>query len=243
MSAPRLLVIQHEDDCPPAWFGDWFTAGGVEFDVVLAHRGDPVPSGLSGYDGLVVLGGEMGAYDDVTHPWLTPTKALMAATVTAGGWLLGICLGHQLLAVALGGQVVVNPLGQATGLTPVRLTTAGLEDELTRVIPPHARSIQWNSDIVSRLPDGAVVLATAPDGSIQAARFGPRAWGLQFHPEASPAVFDDWIAASSPSPGHGGPDLVAVAAELAIAEPELRRDWADLARRWTQLVASSIPVS
>lgn len=242
MSAPRLLVIQHEDDCPPAWFGDWLLEGGVQFDVVSGHRDESIPSDLEGYAGLVVLGGDMGANDDATHPWLTPTKALIATTVGSGSWFLGICLGHQLAAVALGGEVVVNPRGQATGLTPVRLTPAGRLDELTGVIPDGARSIQWNSDIVSRLPAGGVELATAPDGSIQAARFGPRAWGVQFHPEVSAAVFDCWIAADKLKTGGQGPDLTPVAAQLLAAEAELRRDWGILARRWAELVASPILV-
>ena len=33
-------------------------------------------------------------------------------------------------------------------------------------------------------PPGAVVLATLPDGRPQAVRYGPAAWGVQFHPES-----------------------------------------------------------
>ncbi len=241
VSAPRLLVIQHEDACTVGWFGDWFADAGLDYDVVLAHRGDAVPADPRGYDGLVVLGGAMGAHDDAMHPWLPPTKALIARTVEAGTCFLGICLGHQLAAVALGGEVIVNPLGSATGLTPVGLTAAGRGDELTGVIADRAPSVQWNDDIVSRLPDGAVELATAPDGSVQAARFGPRAWGVQFHPEASPAMVGGWIAATPPS-ASGGRDFAAVVAGLHAAQSQLRRDWGVLARRWTELVATSIPV-
>lgn len=244
MSAPRLLIIQHEDDCTPAWFGDWFLEEGLEYDIVLGHRDQAVPASLDGYTGLVVLGGEMGANDDAACPWLGPTKALISSAVRAEHWFLGICLGHQLAAVALGGEVIVNPLGRALGLNPVRLTAAGRADELTSVIADGARSIQWNCDIVSRLPDGATELATAPDGSVQAARFGPRAWGLQFHPEASPAVFATWVEAAVQAPvGEEAEHLATVAAELVVAEAELRRDWAALARRWAQLVAAPVSVA
>ena len=34
------------------------------------------------------------------------------------------------------------------------------------------------------LPAGAVVLALLPDGLPQAVRYGPAAWGVQFHPES-----------------------------------------------------------
>jgi GMP synthase (glutamine-hydrolysing) len=237
---PRLLIVQHEDDCTPAWFGEWFREGGLEYDVVMGHRNEAIPSTLDGYAGLVVLGGDMGANDDATCPWLTPVKALIAHTVRSGGWFLGICLGHQLAAVALGGEVIVNPGGVALGLLPVRLTAAGRGDPFMSVIGDGARSIQWNSDIVSRLPAGATELATAPDGSVQAARFGQRAWGVQFHPEASPADFATWAKATAAA--GGGPDLATVVEDLTVAEAELRADWAALAHRWAQLVASPVAV-
>jgi GMP synthase (glutamine-hydrolysing) len=242
VSSPRLLIIQHEDDCPPAWFGEWFHEAGIGFHVVRGHRNEVVPDDLEGYTGLVVLGGEMGAYDDAEYPWLTPTKALIAHAVRAEVWFLGICLGHQLAAVALGGEVSVNPRGQATGLTAVQLTPQGRVDELTGVIADTACSIQWNSDIVSRLPDGSQVLATAPDESVQAARFGPRAWGVQFHPEASPALFNGWVRSAAPLAEGDGHDLSTLAGQLFAAEAQLRRDWAALAKRWVELVTAPLLV-
>ncbi|MBA2445938.1 MAG: type 1 glutamine amidotransferase [Nocardioidaceae bacterium] len=233
MSAPRLLIIQHEDDCPPEWFGEWFRQAGLAFDVIMGHRGDLVPDTLTGYDGLVVLGGEMGAYDDKRHPWLTPTKQLIATVVEAGQCFLGICLGHQLATVALGGQVIVNPAGQAKGLTEVVLTDAGRADSVIQSIRDGAQSIQWNSDIAASLPAGTVALATAPDGTVQAARFGARAWGVQFHPETSPRVFASW--------GHGATDAVREANTTALrqieaAESALRADWEPVARRFAEVV-------
>ena len=238
MSTCRLLVIQHEDDAPPAWLGVWLTAAGVEIDVVHAHRGEPVPAHLGGYDALVVLGGAMGAYDDEAHPWLTATKQLIAATVAAERYFLGICLGHQLGAVALGGTVAANPGGQALGLTPVTLTEEGRRDELLGAVSTRARSIQWNDDIVTRLPDGALTLATAPDGTIQAARLAATAWGVQFHPEASPKVFHSWIDSENSADRATRDRLRTTLAAIEEAEDELRSEWEPVARRFAELVAS-----
>ncbi len=242
MTAPRLLIVQHADDCPPGWYDEWLRAGGLELDVVRGHRGEHIPTDLGGYDGLVVLGGEMGAYDDADHPWLTATKALIATTIRAGQCFLGICLGHQLAAVALGGEVVQNPRGHATGLTPVRLTPAGRDDLLLGPTRPDALTIQWNNDVVSRLPPGAIELATSPDGAVQAARFARRAWGVQFHPEASPEIFDGWTVAKESPERADGIDVQEVAAAIAVAEPALRGDWAPLARRFAELARAHIPV-
>jgi GMP synthase (glutamine-hydrolysing) len=241
VSSARLLVIQHEDDCPPAWFGEWFSASGIELDVRLGHRADEIPDRLDGHDGLVVLGGDMGAYDDEQHGWLTATKALIAATVVDRRPFLGICLGHQLGAVALGGEVVVNPKGQAVGMTPVTLTEDGRRDELLSSVLPGAASIQWNNDIVSRLPAGSVTLAVAPDGSVQAARFAPLAWGVQFHPEASPAVFASWTAPVGP--GESRDRLDAALRDIDASYDALRRDWEPLARRFADVVVSEPAVS
>lgn len=232
---PKALVIQHEDECPPAWFGTWFLEAGLAYDVVLGPRGGIVPETIAGYDALVVLGGEMGANDDATCPWLTPTKALIRDTVEAGHPFLGICLGHQLAGTALGGHVVVNPNGQAKGLTLVSPTDAGAADDLTKVIRPGSLAVQWNDDVVWRLPDGAIELATSPDGTVQAARFGDRAWGVQFHPEAGPDVFDAWTGSAKGDDRQRAEQRKA-AALIRAAEQQLATDWRPLAVRFAELV-------
>jgi GMP synthase (glutamine-hydrolysing) len=234
VTVARLLVIQHEDECPPAWFGEWLTDAGLELHVVQAHRGDQVPARLGSHVALMVLGGEMGANDDAAHDWLAPTRALIATVVDAGQPFLGICLGHQLATVALGGEVTRNPHGPAEGLTAVVLTPAGRDDPLL-ADSEGRRSVQWNGDIAARLPDGAVSLATAPDGTVQAARFRDRAWGVQFHPEASPAVFRSWTV-DKPSDRPVRDHVVAAAAAIDAAEAELRAAWEPLARRFAELV-------
>jgi GMP synthase (glutamine-hydrolysing) len=234
VTAPRVLVIQHEDDCPPAWLGDWLVAAGLTLDVRLGHRGDAIPSDLDGSDALIVLGGEMGASDDDANPWLPATRDLIAAVVPSGAPFLGVCLGHQLAAVALGGEVVVNPVGQALGLTPFGPTAVGATDDLLSAVRLGAAAVQWNRDIVSRLPEGATPLATSPDGTVQAIRFGPMAWGIQFHPEVSPAIFESWVYGSREAPT---PEALAALAQIYGAEDQLRSDWQPLADRFADVVA------
>lgn len=243
MSPSRLLFLQHADDCPPGWFGEWIRDSGLDYDVVHGGRGDEIPAELGTYAGLAVLGGEMGANDDADNAWLTPTKTLIASVVRANRCFLGICLGHQLAAAALGGEVIRNPHGESTGLTAVRLTTAGRSDPLLRSVPDGARAVQWNHDIVSRLPVGATLLATAPDGTAQAVRYGDWAWGVQFHPETSPAIFNSWTVDNRSAYVPAGFDLARIASGIAAAESELRSAWAPLAARFAALVQQRLPVS
>lgn len=227
MSAPVLLVVQHEDSCPPAWFGDDADRAGARLEVVRCHRAEALPSSLEGYDGLVVLGGEMGAYDDDKAAWLPSVRDLIARAGREGVPFLGICLGHQLAAVALGGAVVKNAAGHATGVTPFGPTAAAADDELFACVPHGAPLVQWNGDVVSELPPDAVTLAHSPDGAVQAARFGPLAWGVQGHPECSPAVFRSWTTdkPSAEQQREDGIDVREAAAGVENAKEDLHATW------------------
>lgn len=236
-TARPILIVQHEDACPPGWLGDTWAAHGMALDVRTPYRAgeppDQLPGGLDRYAALVVLGGAMGANDDAENDWLAPTKAFLRDAVAADLPTLGVCLGHQLMAVALGGRAGLNPAGQASGVTPIALTPDGAKDPLLADLDGR-HVVQWNSDVITEMPFGATVLATAPDGSVQAARFGARAWGLQFHPEASPQIFDVW-AGSKPTatPGAGA----AAATDVRARADVLREVNGVLARRFLRLVA------
>ncbi len=228
----RLLVVQHEPDAPAAWLGEWWEAAGLAVEVVRGDLGEEVPERLS-HDGLVVLGGAMGAHDDAEHPWLGPAKALVRDAVARRIPLLGVCLGHQLAAVALGGISEPNPDGRTLGVVPVRLTPAGASDPLlggSDGLP----AVHYNDDVVTTLPPGATVLARLPGGMPQALRLGERAWGVQFHPETPPAVFEAWLRAEAVD-GPTERERQALEAVRA-AEGELRDAWRPFAERFARLV-------
>ena len=212
-----LLVVQHEPEAPGGWLTQRWAELGIEVEGVRGDLGEAVPARLE-HDGLVVLGGAMNADEDETYAWLAPTKALVRATVADGIPTLGVCLGHQLMAVALGGSVILNPQGRTGGLVPLLLNDAGDTDPLLGGLSGRD-VVHYNGDVVSRLPEGAAQLATAPDGSVQAARFGPRAWGVQFHPETTPEIFASWVADFRPEP-HEAPDSPAT----WLADMESRRE-------------------
>lgn len=233
MTSTRFLVIQHEATCPIGKFEDWLRR--VELDIVHAYRGDRVPPSTTGYAGLIVLGGDMGAYDDDAYPWLTDTKTLIARAVAENTWFLGICLGHQLATVALGGRVGPSPAGQSVGLTAVTTNASGRDDPLAGVIPADAMAAVFNRDVALELPHGASVLATGPGGSPQIVRFARRAWGVQFHPEVSPEIFDAWADRSARTDPDQAPSRRIVAAQVRGATDELRAWWRPFARRFATL--------
>ena len=233
----RLLVVQHEPDAPVAWLGEWWTELGLELDVVRGDLGEPVASSwAAGHDGLVVLGGAMGACDDALAAWLAPTRALIADAVAREVPVLGVCLGHQLAAVALGGSVERNPSGRTIGPVPVRLTGAAASDPLLGGFDRLA-AIHYNDDVVTVVPDGATVLASLPDGRPQAIRFGRRAWGVQFHPETSPEVFGAWLRWDSPD--GLTPEQEVLLGQVQAAREALRAAWQPFAARFAALVEAA----
>ena len=76
---------------------------------------------------MIVLGGAMGANDDLRYPFLGDLKKLIRATVTARIPYLGICLGGQLLAAALGAKVISHRW-EELGTLNVSLTEHGKAD-------------------------------------------------------------------------------------------------------------------
>jgi GMP synthase (glutamine-hydrolysing) len=225
---PRVAVVQHTAVCPPGRVGQWLSADGCALDVYSCFAGKGLPSSLRGYAGLVVLGGEMGAYDDALHPWLSGTKALLREAVAAQLPTLGICLGLQLLAVATGGRVAAAVAGPQLGVRAVEPTAAAAADPLFGGLAPGALGVHWNNDLVVDLPPDTTVLATSA-GTVQALRVGAAAWGVQHHPEVDVATLRLWADADVAA---GLLDEATAAARLA----EVERHDAALAQVWRAVV-------
>ena len=70
------------------------------------------------------------------------------------------------------------------------------------------RAFQWHKDEVSALPTTTpggtpiVPLALDSEGRLEAFRAGEAAWGVQFHPEVTPAIATRWAATSALTPAE-----------------------------------------
>ena len=134
----------------------------------------------------------MGANDDAVHPWLAPTKDLLREAARDAVPTLGVCLGHQLAAVALGGTVGRSPAAARSACWRSGGPGEAASDPLLASLATFRRAIQWNEDLVLEPSPGAVLLAATELGEIQAMRFAPTVWGVQWHPEATLEMIESW---------------------------------------------------
>jgi GMP synthase (glutamine-hydrolysing) len=165
---------------------------------------DPLAADL-----VVVLGGEMGVYEADRFPSLRHEVEFLRRRLAAELPVFGVCLGAQLMASALGSAVYRGPSNEI-GYRFVEPTDAGAESPLRHVsgVPV----MQWHSDTFD-LPEGVTRLAGSPQYGNEAFGIGSWALAVQFHPEVTDAMHEQWLSAS--------PDEVA--AEGLDAE-DLRRE-------------------
>lgn len=231
-----ILVIEHTAVDPPGRVGSWLLEAGRELEVVRPYAGESQPTDLSGHAGLLVLGGDVGAYDDTDAPWLPATRALLARAVDEQLPTLAICLGHQLLAVAAGGRVSQSPTGQQGGTPAVGLQPAAATDPLLAELPPDAVAAHWNNDIVVELPPGAVELARSAAG-VQAMRIGERVWGVQFHPEVDADTVRVWAAADVDNGTLAAERATEWLTELEDNDAVLQATWRPVIHRFATLLS------
>ena len=142
------------------------------------------------FEGLIVMGGPMGAYEEEAHRWLRSEKALIREAAQAGHPVWGVCLGAQLLAAALGARVYPGEAGAEVGMLPVELTDEALADPVFAGAPSSFPTLQWHGDTFE-LPDGATLLASSPAYPNQAFSYR-NAYALQFHLEVTPELAREW---------------------------------------------------
>jgi GMP synthase-like glutamine amidotransferase len=230
-----LLVVQHEADTGPGWFGGWLNEAGVQLDVSHPYLGQDLPD-LDLFAGLLVLGGAMGPAEDEGYAWLSRTRALLVDAVQRRLPTFGICLGGELLALAMGGRVARGGNGPELGVLPFHLRDEAADDPLFSGVPTTPTVLQWHWEEIAELPEGAVWLGQNDTYPHQVFRVGPAAWGVQGHPEVTTDIAAAWAREDSPLLLQAGRDPQSLVAEVRAAEPVLVDTWRPVAARFADLV-------
>ena len=233
----RLLVVVPSDTDPPTRLGEWLREAGLDLDERRLSAGEPLPEDLTGYDGLLVLGGPQSSLDaDDVAPELVGVRRLLGQALAADLPTLAVCLGAQLLAQAGGGSTRVGVDGPEVGATLVAKRDAADSDPVFGPLPLSPDVVQWHHDEIDRLPAGATLLASNPAYANQAYRVGQHVYGLQFHIEPDEQLVRTWAGSDAVGVASTGLDVETVCARVAAVLPDVAEVWAPFAARFADLV-------
>jgi GMP synthase (glutamine-hydrolysing) len=227
----KVTVLRNDRHVPPGHIERAVRSAGHEFDLLRLDEGAalPVPADL---DAVIILGGEMGAYDVEEFPYLTEEKIFLRQAVEIGVPVLGVCLGCQLLADSLGGSAY---LAAAPELTLGPLPTL-VDDDVVGVLGT-GPTLTIHRDTWD-LPAGATLIARS-DRYNQAFRFGS-ALGVQPHPEVDHEIVESWLSTDEGRrlAEGAGTEAQAVIQAFHLVEAEVREladrffgEWLDEADR------------
>jgi len=203
------VILQHDPSIHLGNIGPVLTEHDYDLRIVDVTTEDVSAIDPAEADLVVVLGGEMGAYQTDEFPFLEQEKELLRERIAAERPVLGVCLGAQLMAGALGERVYKGETTQI-GYRRVEPTTAGADSPIRHFdgVPV----VEWHGDTFE-LPEQATLLASSSDYSNEAFAIGGFALAVQFHPEVTDEMHEAWVA-----DGYNELD------ELAIDPDALRRD-------------------
>ena len=182
-----ILVIQHIPSDGPGSFGRWLLARQLPCQIIAVFNGEVIPSDITPFGGLCVLGGPMHAHDPLPH--LDEAVVLIRQAVDAHIPVIGHCLGGQLLARALGKTVVRHAEPELGWHAITRIDNA--ESRRWLGDATEFTVLQWHYDTFG-IPEGATHIAESPVCRNQAYTFAGIHIGMQFHVEGDSQKVDDW---------------------------------------------------
>ncbi len=188
---PEVLVFQHIEVETLGRIEESLVEQRITPRYVRTFAGEPIPNDLARYDGLILMGGPMGVYEEQQFPFLAHERNAIHQMLHANKPILGVCLGSQLLASALGARVYKNGRREI-GWHTTNVTETGKSDPLFRHLPSTFMGYHWHGDIFD-LPAGAESLAWSEISPIQAFRYGSKAYGVLFHMEVTPAIMTEMV--------------------------------------------------
>lgn len=230
----HVIVLQHAGCEAPGLIAEAVERKGVEIKTVRGFDGEAVPEEMGAAAGLVIMGGPMGVYETDRFPFLRQELRLIESALREEKPVLGVCLGSQLLASALGDEVR-RGMQKEIGWREVRLTDEAASDPLMQGLKREFTAWHWHGDVYG-LPAGCVRLASSTLTSVQAIRYGSKAYGLLFHLEITPEILSGMVQTFADELKEEGIDAATLSREGATHLAPLAAMGKQVFRRWAEML-------
>jgi GMP synthase (glutamine-hydrolysing) len=189
---PFLFIgTRPEDDAADSEYRAVVRCGGLAEDDVRRVRLERDELGavdLDDWSGIILGGGPFNKSDPDPEKSSAQRRAeaelhdLAERVVAADFPFFGACYGIGILG-SLRDGIVDRTHAEPIGATSVTLTDEGREDPLFAGLPDTFDVFLGHKEAVSRLPEGAVHLASSATCPVQSFRLGSNVYATQFHPE------------------------------------------------------------
>lgn len=103
-----VAVFRHAQCEGAGYLGVFLSQHDIPWSEVRIDLGEPIPTSVENFSGLVFMGGPMSVNDNL--PWIPQAIRLIRQAVDQDVAVIGHCLGGQLMSKALGAEVTKNPV-------------------------------------------------------------------------------------------------------------------------------------
>ena len=158
----------------------------IPWQLVKVDEGEPIPSSILAYSGMVLMGGPMSVNDNL--PWIAQLLALIREARDHDIPLLGHCFGGQLMSKALGAEVTKNSTKEI-GWGEVTVSKNETAKNWFGNIETF-NAFHWHAETFA-LPQGAIHLLASPYCQNQAWSMGNHL-ALQTHIEMTAEMVQKW---------------------------------------------------
>ena len=203
----KVIIFRFLAHEGPGYLGDFLNEKNIPWLLVKVDEGEPIPSSLLAYSGMVLMGGSMSVNDDL--PWIAPLLALIREAKSADIPLLGHCLGGQLISKALGGIVIKNVVKEI-GWGEVTVTENETAENWFGTIKTF-NAFHWHGETFS-LPAGATHLLASAYCQNQAYSIGKHI-AFQTHIEMTTEMVKKWC-------DEGADEIIESASSPAVQQAE-----------------------
>lgn len=184
-----VIILAHSENPPLTKLLPTLERIGHKAQVYRTPFGEEPALPFEKIHGVIIMGGPVSIYQWPDLGWLRREMVWVEKALKANLPIFGICLGCQMLAHLTGGSVQKGDKGFSFGFSGKTLLVE--DDPVFGDEIKNCRVFQAHGDTYV-LPAAARQYVTGNHYTQQAAHFGNKVYGVQFHPEVCVETITRW---------------------------------------------------